>query len=780
MGATFSRLKNWIAEVLTYADLNAEIDNILTNLGPAGVDDYSTNVAQMKLQTDPGGLGSESLPTSLSGEIERLRFAINRLSGETYWYEAPDSSIAELASALGGGLSSNRIASGRTVSGESQPIFLVPHGTNRTVTVKGATSNFVYYIDGVQYTIDADVVSGTLVAAPSTNNTCLVNNTTFTGQEFTKTLGEGTTYIPVDNMGSEISALVGKLAGFKVGTEYFLAKVESSTQLTKARRGFFFDSADAAISRVALTDNDTITLMKLTWVFAKTDETLTITYSNPTISITQPTSPAIGDYWFDLAADIWKYTLDGSTWINANAILIGVALQDTSGTKAARGFDFFKNYNTLNTIELERISNTVVKAKRNESEISVYGSTLRYNVDFPSWDITLDLDTGVIESASTTYYLYIKESGDTVISDKAPFDRHDSLKGFYHPHSSWRAVGEFRNNASSNIADVRSYGAMPNTSPLAQHGTENIGIATAVGSSALTLTLTQRDGASHLTPVSYGRASFIDATSTVGGTTPVTIGESLILTVPSTATLGLTTGSNAYVYIYLANNAGKVELVLNSAWNPDGIVSTTAIDTSADSSGYYSVSALTNVPTRMIARLKYNTAPNGTYSAIPDEVKMGNMNSLRVSEEFITATSATKTPAGTAHFHQLTSNSIVLASPGTYRLYYSALFATSGGAATYAEIGIGVFGANGADSGSVPTLLSAVSGVTINTPLAVSSGLSGLISFLSGTLASGPLHGTPIVITTTAAVTLYVVTYSSQTTSANARVTGYISATRIK
>ena len=39
MGATFNRVKNWIAEKLTPSDLNAEIDNILNNLTAAGVDD---------------------------------------------------------------------------------------------------------------------------------------------------------------------------------------------------------------------------------------------------------------------------------------------------------------------------------------------------------------------------------------------------------------------------------------------------------------------------------------------------------------------------------------------------------------------------------------------------------------------------------------------------------------------------------------------------------------------------------------------------------------------
>ena len=48
-GATFSRAKDWVdQEVLTAADLNAEFNNILNNLDPAGIDDYSLSLSQMQ------------------------------------------------------------------------------------------------------------------------------------------------------------------------------------------------------------------------------------------------------------------------------------------------------------------------------------------------------------------------------------------------------------------------------------------------------------------------------------------------------------------------------------------------------------------------------------------------------------------------------------------------------------------------------------------------------------------------------------------------------------
>lgn len=99
MGATFSRLKTWAAEILTYSDLNAEFDNILTNLTPAGIDDESTNAAAMQTTADPYPAASPSLATSLQGELQRIRYLIAQITGKTYWYIDPDASIATLAAA---------------------------------------------------------------------------------------------------------------------------------------------------------------------------------------------------------------------------------------------------------------------------------------------------------------------------------------------------------------------------------------------------------------------------------------------------------------------------------------------------------------------------------------------------------------------------------------------------------------------------------------------------------------------------------------------------------
>ena len=94
-GATFSRVKVWNSgETLTAADLNAEFDNLLTNLTPTGVDDTSSTTAAMQAVADPYPAGVLSQPTSLQGEIQRLRYMIKALSGQSYWYIHPPSSLA--------------------------------------------------------------------------------------------------------------------------------------------------------------------------------------------------------------------------------------------------------------------------------------------------------------------------------------------------------------------------------------------------------------------------------------------------------------------------------------------------------------------------------------------------------------------------------------------------------------------------------------------------------------------------------------------------------------
>lgn len=72
--------------ILTASIYNTDHQNHIDNNIPSSIDDYSASVGQMQTVSDPGSPGSESVPTTLAGEIERLRFAIKEIKGTAQWY----------------------------------------------------------------------------------------------------------------------------------------------------------------------------------------------------------------------------------------------------------------------------------------------------------------------------------------------------------------------------------------------------------------------------------------------------------------------------------------------------------------------------------------------------------------------------------------------------------------------------------------------------------------------------------------------------------------------
>lgn len=57
---------------------------------------FSANATAMRATADPYPAGSESLATTLLGELQRIRYVIAQITGETYWYQDPDTTIAAL------------------------------------------------------------------------------------------------------------------------------------------------------------------------------------------------------------------------------------------------------------------------------------------------------------------------------------------------------------------------------------------------------------------------------------------------------------------------------------------------------------------------------------------------------------------------------------------------------------------------------------------------------------------------------------------------------------
>jgi hypothetical protein len=81
---------------LTANIYNTDHQNHIDNQVPLQMDDYSLNVTQMKVATDPGDVGTESLATSLAGELERIRFVLDAIIGDAQWYSDPAATILSL------------------------------------------------------------------------------------------------------------------------------------------------------------------------------------------------------------------------------------------------------------------------------------------------------------------------------------------------------------------------------------------------------------------------------------------------------------------------------------------------------------------------------------------------------------------------------------------------------------------------------------------------------------------------------------------------------------
>ena len=365
----------------------------------------------------------------------------------------------------------NVIYSGATRTG-GQPQFITPNGAAASFTVDGAGTSLILNIDSEIVSVTTDITESSLTVGPSTTATCLVNDADAADQSATKVWGEvdaAKTSITVDNMGAEFSAYVGKYVAIQiagVATEYAMAFVKSTTELTNIKRGYFTNSSGAPVNRTGFSNNDTITVLSTAWVFAKNDgTTIDVTYNPPVTSFTEPSSPATGDYWKDSSTDTWR-EYDGATYAAGDATLIGVVAIDSANCVAARSFDFENDYSDENDIEIALLSTTTVEAKNNGATINVYGNRLIFNGSMETWDITshllgsADMYTAT-EQASTVYYLYMKPTKELAISDISPYKRGD-LRGHYHPHNPYRCVGMFYNDGSSNITLVDDVGYNPN------------------------------------------------------------------------------------------------------------------------------------------------------------------------------------------------------------------------------------------------------------------------------------------------------------------------------
>lgn len=360
---------------------------------------------------------------------------------------------------------SNAIVSGAVRTTSDQPDFIRASGSGANATLLATTTNLQITANASSVTITSDIALSSITLAPSTNNTCLVNDATLTDQDSSKYTGEEyETPLTISTAGTEITDRIGQYACFKTPDgEYFIGYIDSATQISRCFRGFFFDSSGSPIERGTLADGDTLTIMSLGWVFVDNNgTTVDITYKNPIYSFVEPSSPDTDDYWFDLANRLWN-RYDGAVFQEVDRIPVGLVVSDATNCVASRSFDFTKSYNALNEVSTIFLSVTQAITERPKSSISVYANRINFETTPLIFDITTDLETGLTEATSTQYWLYITQDGEPVISDQKYYNRLADLQGFYHPYNTWRCVGVIYNGSGS---DIESVGSVENLSPV--------------------------------------------------------------------------------------------------------------------------------------------------------------------------------------------------------------------------------------------------------------------------------------------------------------------------
>lgn len=83
-------------QLITSALWNNEFENLDNNLIPSGIDDASVSDGAFETDVDPYPGSVISRPTTLEGELHRLRYQVRAITGEAKWQNRPEKTIEQL------------------------------------------------------------------------------------------------------------------------------------------------------------------------------------------------------------------------------------------------------------------------------------------------------------------------------------------------------------------------------------------------------------------------------------------------------------------------------------------------------------------------------------------------------------------------------------------------------------------------------------------------------------------------------------------------------------
>lgn len=143
---------------------------------------------------------------------------------------------------------------------------------------------------------------------------------------------------------------------------------------------------------------------------------------------------------------------------------------------------------------------------------------------------------------------------------------------------------------------------------------ENLGMSFAISSNSITAALVNKAGStpSAQDPITIGIRS---GSTSVPNVLMRQVTGSVSINVPAGATLGHESGVPMWLYWYVIDNAGTIELAVSATdYGSFGVVNTTALDTNSDSIvGIYSTNARTGIAFQRIARSRVSNTSAGIW-----------------------------------------------------------------------------------------------------------------------------------------------------------------------
>jgi hypothetical protein len=177
----------------------------------------------------------------------------------------------------------------------------------------------------------------------------------------------------------------------------------------------------------------------------------------------------------------------------------------------------------------------------------------------------------------------------------------------------------------------------------------NLGLASSVNLSALTIDLKTSDGSTDPSATDVVSIAFRSPTATEGAFFVRPVVAALTMVVPSGATLGQGDADEAHTYIYAIDNLGTVELAISqSLFDERTLQTTTALTSGSDSSSVlYSTAARSNVPVRVIGRLVNTQTTAGTWASAGSELSAQPRDLVNAKIKAKVFKSASQTGIGT-------------------------------------------------------------------------------------------------------------------------------------